>query len=188
MPVIDNKFARVDELDDPRRCQAVVRTKGQCLYVACEGSSYCPMHNGHFGAKRIEERTRHAYNLAQYQARVDDFADAPSVKSLRGEIGVTRMLLERIIISCTTDTQLLIYAGAIGNLVDKINKLVVSCDRLEARMGMLLDKAAMTVLAGQFIEIISRYVDDPEALEGISTELIAAITNVNGAEVREPED
>lgn len=187
MPVVDNKFERVADLADPRRCKAVVRTKGQCMYAKCEGSDYCPMHNGHFGAKKIEERTRHSYNLAMYQARVDDFADSQSVKSLRGEIGITRMLLERIILQCTTDTQLLIYAGAIGGLVEKINKLVVSCDRLESRMGMLLDKAAMTVLAGQFIEIISRWVEDPEALEGISTELIEAITNVNGAETKELE-
>lgn len=182
MPHVDNKFERVEELDDPRRCQATVRAKGQCLYKALEGSKYCPLHNGHLGNRKHQQAMVHRYNLAIWQSRVDEFAEDDSVKSLRGEIGITRMLLERILLQCHDDVQLLIYAGAIGNLVEKINKLVVSCDRLEGRMGMLLDKAAITVLAGQFVEIMTRYVSDPEALESIATELIDAIVKVNGSD------
>lgn len=179
---VDNKFERVTEEDDPRRCQSVVRSKGQCLYRAMEGSTFCPMHNGHLGAKKTALAVQHKYNIALYQARIDDFAEGDSVKSLRGEIGIIRMLLERTLNQCTDDTRLLIYAGAIGSHVEKIGKLVVACDRLEGRMGMLLDKAALTVLAGQFIEIIARYVTDPEALDGIATELIEAIVNINGSD------
>jgi len=178
---VDNKFERVTEEDDPRRCQSVVRSKGQCWYKAMEGSNHCPMHNGHLGAKKTQLAIQHKYNIALYQSRIDDFADGDSVKSLRGEIGISRMLLERIMNQCTDDTRLLIYAGAIGTLVEKISKLVVSCDRLEGRMGMMLDKAALTVLAGQFIEIICHYIDDPDVLDGIATELIEAIVNVNGS-------
>lgn len=185
MPVVDNKFERVLEMDDPNRCQAVVRASGQCLYKALEGGRYCPIHAGGYGKKNIQKAIQHKYELTLFKKRVDDFSEGDSVKSLRGEIGIMRMVLERILNSCKTDVDVLVYAGAIGNHAEKISKLVLACDRLEGRMGMMLDKAALTVLAGQFIEILMRYIDDPEVLDGVANEMIEAISNVNGAEIYE---
>lgn len=178
---IENKFERV-EADDITRCQANHK-HGQCSYKQVDGSKYCPMHGGNKAVEARQKLVIRQYNLAQWQSRVNDFSDHESVKSLRDEIGITRMILENMITKCSDTSELLLYSSKIGELVSKVEKLVVSCNRLEGSMGMLLDKAAALNLAGQIVEIISRHVSDEQAIDSIAGEIAHAIANLNGAEI-----
>ena len=180
---IENKFVRV-EADDPTRCQAN-HAKGQCQYQAVENSKYCPMHGGNKAVEARNKQVVRQYNLAQWQSRVNDFSDHDQVKSLRDEIGITRMLLENMITKCQDSNDLLLFSSKIGELVGKIERLVVSCNRLEGSMGMLLDKAAALNLAGQIVEIISKHVNDDAAIDAIAGEIAFAIANLNGADTKE---
>jgi hypothetical protein len=179
---IETKFERVEE-DDPNRCQATHK-QGQCAYKAMEHSKYCAMHGGNKAQEARKIQIIRQYNLAQWQSRVNDFADSDQVKTLRDEIGITRLLLENMLQRCRDQDDLLLYSSKIAELVGKIEKLVVSCNRLESSMGMLLDKAAALNLAGQIVEIIARYVEDGDAIDAIAGEIASTIANLNGAEVK----
>jgi hypothetical protein len=163
---IENKFERC-EPDDPNRCQASSGKEGQCPYKAMkkpDGTYYkhCPRHNAS-RAKEYENQRMRNYRLGKFQARMEELADNDSVKSLREEVGITRMLLEEIVNQCQSGTDLIMYSNKIADLVSRIEKLVSSCHRLEERTGMLLDKTALTKLADAIISIVTSHVEGEQA-------------------------
>lgn len=163
------------EADSPLRCQAVSKTRGQCLFERIEESQFCPMHSGPTGDLGTDRKQIRNYRLNMWQARMEEFADNPEVKSLREEVGITRIVLEETMNRCETPTDLLMYSNKIADLVMKIEKLVSSCHRLEAATGSLLDKSSALQLASIIIDIINRHITDEVILQLISEELIEAI-------------
>lgn len=172
---IEAKFQRV-EADSPERCQSTA-AQGQCPFKRCEKSQYCPMHGGMIGARKVEEEKKRVYRLSKHHARVAELADHGEVKGLREEIGITRMVLEEIVNACQDGNDIIFAATKIGDLVGKIEKLVKSCHQLEESTGILLDKAAAIHLASVIVAIISRHVEDADAIENISNEIVEAILN-----------
>ena len=88
------------------------------------------------------------------------------------------MILEETLNQCNDSMDLLLYSQKMADLVIKIEKLVTSCDRLENRMGLLLDKASVLQLAQTYVQIINNYVSDPEVIEQISLEMQKATEQV----------
>ncbi len=176
---IDNKYERCDAAD-PLRCQGSLKGKGgQCPFKSVKGTKYCPMHMGFsFQKIKIEEEEKSNYRLGKYQARVERFANNPQVKSLREEIGITRMLLEEIVNSCNDSADLMIKSGKISEMVMKIEKLVVSCHKLEVQSGLLLDKIAITNFANTLITIINHHVTNPDTVNTIADQILNAITQL----------
>lgn len=164
---------RVKDPFDPRRCQAVIQNKGQCLNRASEGSNYCINHNGNFNRQAEESLTN--YRLSKYQARLADKANSPALKSLRDEVAILRILLEEQINRCTDDTDLLLYSQPIAELVTKIEKCVVSTNKLEAALGETLDKATLMRFAGKVIDIISAEIQEEETINRISNNILDAM-------------
>lgn len=182
--MIENKFTRIERDDQPNRCQAV-HGHGQCQYVSLEGSNYCAMHGGNKAQEAAKKKVQRGYNLAQWQNRVDDFSDGDNVKNLRAEIGILKMLLENVVNMCKTSQDLLLYSSKIGEMASKIEKLVVSCSRLESSMGMMLDKSAALHLAAMMVEIISKYVTDEDAVDMIANDIALAVVSLNGKDVKD---
>lgn len=178
--MVERKVEMV-EPDAPDRCQAV-HGKGQCRYKQCNGSLYCPMHGGNKAVAAQAEKVKRQYQFAKWQEQADSFADEDGIKSLRGEIGITRMLLQETVSRCKNGGELLLYSGKIGDLIGKIEKLVVSCDRLESRMGNVLDKGKILEIAATLVEIVGRHVTDADAIEAISTEIVDVILKTSGKE------
>lgn len=175
MPTIDNKFVRHDiKIHEPiERCEGTVKT-GQCPYNKYNGSNYCAMHGyNNNETLRKQEITRN-YRLQRWKQRINDFADNDQVKSLREEVGILRMMMEEMLNKCTDTTELLLYSHRISDLAMKIEKLVISCDKLENRMGLLLSKRAVLQLAGTYVNIINTHVEDPEVIEQISEKMLIA--------------
>ena len=172
---MDNKFKRwnISEQHPKERCEATV-TNGQCPYTKAEGTNYCPMHGSNSGRIAKQQETIRNYRLARWQQRIDEFADNDQIKSLREEIGILRMMMEEMLIKCTDTTELMLYSHRISDLAMKIERLVVSCDKLENRMGLLLSKRAVLQLAGTYVNIINTYVTDPDVIEQISHEMLEA--------------
>jgi hypothetical protein len=167
----ENKFERYDpEIHDPiLRCDAVV-ANGPCPYNKLTGSNYCPMHSAHSLQNKAGEQIR-GYRLAQWKNRVGELADSPDIKNLNEEIGVMRLLLETMVQQCKTSTDLIMYSQRIAGTIASIEKLVCSFDRLETKMGSMLNKTAILQFAGTVVEIITKYVDDPEIIEHISEDI-----------------
>lgn len=171
------RMQRVED-DDPLRCQGITKL-GQCNIRAIEGSRFCPMHAG-FGNKNAQRENVRNFRLSMWQSRMEEFADNDKVKSLREEIGILRILLEQTINKCNSETDLLLQTNRISDLVLKIEKVVLSCHRLEERTGLLIDKNAILQLAGVMIEIISKHVIDEDTLKVVGEEIIDAIAETQG--------
>jgi hypothetical protein len=174
----ENKFERVAE-DDPRRCQAVIQSgshAGQCFYKAVEHGTYCLMHGGGKQESIHKKALVSQYRLQQYSERVADFACNPEVKNLREEIGITRMVLETLIVACENANKLVVYSDKIVHLVDKIQKLVESAQRLEERNNGLLDRKIVIIIADSIVTLIGEYITDPDKLNEIGAKICESIT------------
>lgn len=178
MSTIERKFEIV-EVDSPDRCQGVHK-KGQCRYKATHPSTFCPMHGANHAINAEQAKAVRMYNLGKWQQTVDDFADDDEVKSLRGEIGITRMMLQEMMLRCKDSGQLVMFSGKIGELISKIERLVVSCNRLETHLGLSLDKGKVLELGAQMVEIISRYITDEDVLSSIGDDIITLIAQSQG--------
>lgn len=165
--MIEDKLKKVPE-DHPNRCQAITGA-GQCQYMAFYNEDKdrfernCKMHGGAALAKNAERN----YQFIKYQDRIAHFADSNQVKSLREEIAVLRMLLEETVNKCQNEVDLMIYSNKITDLAIKIEKLVVSCHRLESQLGQTLDKTAVLNIATRMVNIISEHVTDQKIIEAI---------------------
>ena len=165
------------EPDNPCRCQRV-SPQGQCRWLGAhqqKGEWVCQIH--YAGGRGDEKEKIRNYRLTKFQARVDDFVNNEAVKSLREEIGILRMTLEETMNQCKSSTELLLLSGKISDLVMKIEKIVMSCHKLEAQTGALLDKNAILQLGNILVEIISEYITDEDALTKISGQIISAIVS-----------
>lgn len=172
---METKFDKVPP-DSPDRCQSIYKN-GQCPFQKVEGTDYCKMHQGASKASCNPEKALRNYNLTKWQEKVNRFADSTQIKSLREEIGISRMILENIVNKCEDESDLLLYSTKISDHITKIEKVVASCHRLELSNGMLLDKNSILQIAGTITEIIGRYIQDSNILESISNEIVNTIVH-----------
>lgn len=161
--------------DSPTRCQATVKTQGQCTLEAVPGSPYCSVHGGSKIALAQRTAELNNYRLTNYKVRVGELANSEKVKSLRDEIGILRMLVEERLNSCRTDLDLIIHSQPLAELIMKVDKLVNSCHSLETKMSLMLDRSAVIQLSSVIVDIIGQYVTDPDELIDIATKIGAAV-------------
>ena len=173
--IVDTNFVRWDvKIHHPNeRCESTGKD-AQCPYCKVGGSNHCPRHGANSGLNVQKVERLRNYRLAKWKNRVGEFADSPGIKSLRDEIGILRLTLETMLESCNDSMELILYSQRISDLVMKIEKLVVSCDKLENRMGLLLDKKSVLYLAQRYVEIINEHVEDVETIDAISNEMVKA--------------
>ena len=163
--------------DPTKQCQAVTRT-GQCTneVVMANGivHKFCLNHGGSSFIKKQEEQALNNYRLNKFQARLKEMRSSSSIKDLRDEIGILRLMLEERFNSFANSNEMILQSGAIGELVMKIEKLVTSCHKLDEKTKLVVDKAVVITIAEQLIASISRNVKDTEATDKI----IADFTNI----------
>lgn len=179
------------EPDSPNRCQGVgMGVEGQCRYLNYRGlhengylseisdiqaaSPFCPKHGGH-AIKSQERRAYHDYGGSRWAAQISNFATSPEVKSLRGEIGVTRFLIQTILDQCSSQLDLAANSSRLIVLVSQAERLVSTCEKMEYRMGELLDKEAALLFASSVVDIIKAHIPDPLTLDVISTQIANAL-------------
>lgn len=160
----DEDVVRVAE-DDPNRCQNT-GPRGQCDFKALENSRFCQIH-ARAAVRELKRQAANQYNVSRWKSKLDHFSGHESVKSLREEIGVLRLLMETTLNKCETDMDLILYSNHLSGMAMKIKEAVMSCHKLESAMGMLLDRAAVMQLTGEMIEIIGRYIPDEDVISNI---------------------
>lgn len=178
---IEIKMIKVDDPADPRRCQSPGdMNEGQCVYRSVDGTNppQCPKHGGIKFEQKQEQLKIRQYRLQIWQERMTEFADDANIKSLREEIGIIRLLIENVLNQCSDSAQLSLYSGKIAELVMKAEKLVVSCDKLETKFGMLLDKAAILTLGSEIVKIIGKHVKETAAIDAISGDIIDVLSSL----------
>ena len=158
--------------DDPKRCQGVSK-HGQCRFEKEDGSEYCMKHGGHHAANNKEKKDLSNYRLTKYQGRLAEMKDSGKLFSLRDEIGILRIMLEEIInhVSNTDISNLIAYSPKIADIATRIEKLVLSCNKLDKELGDYLDRKAVIQMAIEIVSIISEFVTDTDKLEEIANRI-----------------
>lgn len=151
------------------RCQFVTRT-GQCN-CAREGlADFCASHGG-----AITVKPKRIYALTHYKARLERFADDPNRKTLHEELGILRMMLESILNRCSDDHELIMQSGPISELVGKVERLVISADKLDQRAGQLLDKSVLLKFASSVVDIIANHFGDDPRVNQVADDILKAL-------------
>lgn len=181
---IEKILIEIEGANDPERCQSNLRS-GQCGYKRRPDSIYCPRHDGCSAGVR-EAKNKNQYFLGKWQGQADRFANDSEIKNLRSEIGLARTVMENILSLCNDATDMLMYSSKIGDLLTRIERLVVACHRMEEQTGKLLDKSTVIILTQQIINIVSNRIQDPLILESISNDILEAVTSANNHEQFSP--
>ena len=163
--------------DHPERCQATV-TSGQCEQRACTGSKFCRAHGGHHAEIEKEKLNMRNYRLAKFKERATELSESDGISSLRDEVALLRMLIEERINKCKDTTDLLLVSGPLSDLIIKVDKVVCSMNKLESNLGQHLDKTKVIQYAQMMIEIIDKYISNPEILDAIGEDFFKAMTTL----------
>ena len=124
----------------------------------------------HGGNKQIQSQAMKGlrnYRLTKFKGSVDHHINSSGLKTLRDEIAILRVILEERLNSCSDTTELIMYSGPISELVMKIEKIVVSCNKLEQSMSMVLDKQALLQFASETVRVISEELGEVDNAEMI---------------------
>jgi hypothetical protein len=173
MPAVDVKITRITDDNDPNRCE-FVHAKGQCLYVKIPGQRFCPQHGSNSVAASANRAHRN-YNLARIQGDVDKKMGSPEIKSLREEISILRVMLERQMNGITDDYELIANSAKISDMICKIQGLVTACHKIEVQSGFLMDKNAILQITAIILNVITNRVTDPDIIDILSDEIPTAI-------------
>lgn len=157
--------------DHPQRCQGV-NNHGQCRNKSMDGSDFCPAHGGNRGVEKAKRTELRNYRLAKHKSRLLELGNSDNIINLRDEIAILRMLIEEKIERCTDAHALIMMSGPLSDLVMKVEKLVTSCNRLESKLGNLLDRSKVLQFAQTIIQIISNNLDDEEIIDTIAEEIL----------------
>jgi hypothetical protein len=175
MPAVDTKITRIKDENDPNRCE-MVHNKGQCVYVKIPGQRFCPQHGTNTVAAS-ERRAHRNYNLARIQGDVDKKLDSSELKSLREEICILRVMLERQLNGIADDYDLIANSAKISDLICKIQGLVTACHKIEVQSGFLMDKNAILQITALILNVITNRVTDPDVIDILSDEIPNAIVS-----------
>mgnify|MGYP003498963226 FL=1 len=171
---------RVTDERDPFRCQGIIQGgthAGQCFYKALVGSKCCALHGGNKAVEAEKKQAVRNYRLQQYEERVGQLSNNPDIKSLREEIGITRMVLENILNQCDNANKLLIYTDKISQLVNQITKVVEACQRMDEKSGSLLDRKLVMIIGDAIVTILADYIKDPDILNAIGVKICECISS-----------
>lgn len=178
----DYKIEKVSDPADPMRCQAVIKSQGQCPNKATVLGGFCAAHGGNKAIVAQEKENIRNYQVAKWQTKLNRHADSPRIKNLRDEIAILRMTLEERLNRCHDESELLLQSHVISDLVGRIERLVKTCHTLEGSMGQLLDKQAVLNFASGVIKIISDELQDEEVLNRIADKIIGLVGDISNGD------
>lgn len=176
---------RVKDPADPDRCKGA-SVDGQCENRAEHGSEYCLAHGGKSTALAESKRS---YLLVDVQRRVRlaQLAEHDEIKSLREEIALARLLVEKRLNACKTDDELISAAGPINTMLLTLERLVKSAHTIEQNLGTLLAKTAVLKLGQSMCQIVVEELEDVDGYEKIvdriTQRLIDTVSKANNSEV-----
>lgn len=145
--LISTDLVRSD--DDPSRCKASTNMR-QCNQRAVAGSEFC---RDHGGVVRSDPMTKRAYmlNEAQDQAKLAQYAESETIKSLRDEIAICRMMVERHWNMIKSDNDFIARSPSINALMLTIERLIKSSHSIEQSLQSLLGRPAVIAFAQMLV-------------------------------------
>ena len=169
-----NYEATIAKEASPTRCQSTGRS-GQCRLESVPNSTYCKYHGGNSEAIAQQKESTRRLLVRRWQEDIDDFAFSTNLKTLRDEIGVLRVLLEQKLNMCEDPMTLVLQAGPISSLVRDITRTIESCDKIESKLDITMDKTAVLEFATKLVSIVADVLGDDHRIDIIADRVIEAI-------------
>jgi len=113
------------------------------------------------------------YHLKRWKDRVEEFSGDTEIKNLTEEVGIIRMMLEETLNQCNDEDALIQHSGRIIQMVDKVQALVGTIDKMDARAA--LPPEVLSKIATEWILIICQYVKEEDKLEELSDKLVGCL-------------
>lgn len=158
--------------DDPSRCTGTTPS-GQCPSRSLPGTDKCAAHGGAVASKSFQRR-QYLLEEARLSDRVSNLSSHESIYSLREEIALTRVLIEKLLSKPNVD--LTLQAPALISLFQTLEKLVKTSSQVEVKLGAMLSKDTVFKLAAEFIEVVSEHINDIDNYEERIDKIVAQIT------------
>lgn len=168
----------------PDRCKAAAG-KNQCPNLSVElpdgrFGDRCLAHGGNKQQEAAAAQGMRNYRLTKWQARLERHASSPQIKSLRDEVGLLRMILEERLNQIDDAQGLLLQSHTIADMVSRIERAVLACQKVESMTGQMLDKQDVAEFGSRIISIIHSHVKDADQLRSISEEILHLVTSEHG--------
>lgn len=167
--MVDIRRELVEKDDDPERCQGHV-TNGQCPLRAEPGDKYCHSHNGRDRETPARNR-KYMLTDSEMARRFVDMDTPEEIYSLREEIALCRMLLEKRLNSIKNEADLIIASPMINQQMLTLEKLVKAFADIEHRLHNQLSKDAIVMLGVK----LSNFIADCLSAVPNSSELVDQI-------------
>lgn len=162
---------------DPERCKGST-SDGPCPNKARIGTDFCDIHGGLVQHRSQQRKEHNGYRVAKWQASIAHHSTPDQIKNLTEEIAILKMLVEEILLQCHDSTALIGNQGTISTLILNISNVINSFDKMQQRLGQLLNKTAITNIATSIVGIITLELkDNPEVLARISEQISTVIAN-----------
>ncbi len=132
----------------------------------------------------MAEDTR-LYHLAEVDSRtrLAELSSHERIKSLREEIALVRILIEKRMNMIKTEADLLSACGPINNMLLTLEKLIKSCHALEQSLGELLSKQSVVRLGQSICEIVIEELQEIEGHEEIIDRIVERLfPTIKGAQ------
>lgn len=165
------------EPGDPSQCEGSF-SGGQCRHRAEPGDRFC---KGCGGKNQLALKSRRQYLLKDTRSatRLAELAEHEEIKSLREEIGLARVLLERRFNMIQSDADLLAACGPVNVMLLTIERLVKTSHQIETNLGVLLTRNTVLRLAQAMCEIVIEEIQSVPGFEAIvdrlSTRLLSTV-------------
>jgi len=174
-----SQIERIAYEDDPRRCQATIPSRGQCNLVAVEGGTNCICHGGWRDMQSQKASRIKRYKIARYQARVNSLTDSSSIKSLRDEIAIVRLLIQNHLDFTTNDdSHLLMFSSVIRRLIHTVESLAISCAIIENKLLAFMDTNNAIEMAHDLVASVRKHNPDHTVTAEIRDEITESIAAI----------
>lgn len=122
------------------------------------GSFYCMAHGGAIQKTKEKKARLYDLNKTEYLRKLSDRAiemeASPEFVSVKSELGILRVVLERVLEQCDSHEKLVLRQGEITNLIDKIARLALQLKDTEKELGLLLSREQTKEIAGELLKVL----------------------------------
>lgn len=168
------------------QCSAKSKQSGnQCKRAAAVGKTVCAFHGAKAGAP-IKTGRYSLKHRASLEAKAKTFLESPSPGDLTGELAMNRALLQDFLDRFPEGAPLPL------NAIQSIFEMTESIGRTVERIAKILNQTALTqaevqFLRAQLVELVVKYIDEPERRLAFAAELESAFgSGGRGGQLRAP--
>lgn len=153
-------------------CEKIVQGK-QCGEPCSPSDAFCKKH---------KKEMKGNFNLLMFKDDVKEKTNSEQFLSLKEEVAMTRVIIERMWNQCASEAELIATAGTLSKLLEQTEKLVTASHKMDVINGTVISETAVQKLMEKILDIITEEVEDADALDRISTKLIDLAMTVKKSE------